>query len=53
MSSPVLTAVPPNPYVPYSASFATMEPARVFAEIEHIHGIIFAGPLPTDTAFVL
>ena len=49
----MLTAVPLNPYVPYSASFATMDPLLVHTEIELIHGIIFADPLPTDMDFVL
>ena len=49
----MLTAVPLNPYVPYSASFATMDPLLVHAEIERIHGIIFAAPVPTDTGFTL
>ena len=53
VSSPVLTAVPLNPYVPYSASFTTMDPLLVHAEIELIHGSIFHEPLPTDMDFVL
>ena len=49
----MLTAVPLNPYVPYSASFNTMDPNLVHAEIERIHRTIFAAPMPTDTGFTL
>jgi hypothetical protein len=49
----VLTAVPLNPYVPYSATFATMDIAAVHAEIERIHSTIFTSPMPTDTGFTL
>ena len=49
----MLTAVPLNPYVPYSASFATMVPNLVHAEIERIHSAIFSAPTPSDTGFTL
>ena len=49
----MLTAVPLNPYVPYSASFATMVPNLVHAEIERIHKSLFSDPTPSDTDFTL
>jgi hypothetical protein len=50
----VLTAVPLNPYVPYSASFATMMvPNLVHAEIERIHKSLFSAPTPSDMGFTL
>ena len=53
VSSPVLTAVPLDLYVPYSAPFANMDLHLVHAEIKLIHGINFREPLPTDIDFVL